>query len=93
MAEQGAGEGPMGMGSMLKEVQDLAEKYSKSVAQVVLRWDLQKGIAVIPKSSRQERVVANADLFDFELAPDDVALIDSMDVGKRFGPDPDDFRF
>ncbi|WP_425396964.1 aldo/keto reductase [Aeoliella sp.] len=86
---------PMMQGHVFKieAMQTLAEKYNKSIAQIVLRWDLQKGVATIPKSSKQERIVANADVFDFELHPEDVAFIDSMDCGKRFGPDPDNFDF
>ncbi|QDU07356.1 aldo/keto reductase [Gimesia aquarii] len=86
---------PMMRGNVFKldAMNALAEKYSKTIAQIVLRWDLQKGVATIPKSSKKERIITNADIFDFELHPDDVAFIDSMDCGKRFGPDPDNFDF
>jgi len=70
---------------------DLAARYDRTFAQVVLRWSLQKGVATIPKSSTRSRIEENACLFDFELSPDDVARIDALDAGKRVGPDPDDF--
>ncbi|MDF0706824.1 aldo/keto reductase [Flagellimonas okinawensis] len=74
-------------------MKDLASKYDKTIAQIVLRWDLQKGVVTIPKSSKKERIIANSDLFDFELSEEDVALLDGLDNGKRFGPDPDNFDF
>ncbi len=77
----------------MKEFQDLAEKYNKSIAQIVLRWDLQKGVVTIPKSSKKERIISNADIFDFELSAEDIAHLDSLDRGHRFGPDPDNFDF
>lgn len=73
--------------------QELAAKYHKSIAQIVLRWDLQKGVITIPKSSKRERIVGNADIFDFELSEEDVAYLDRLDRGQRFGPDPDNFDF
>ena len=81
---------PMMQGHIFKmeEFKNLAEKYNKTIAQIVLRWDLQKGVVTIPKSSKKERIVANADIFDFELDAQDVALLDAMDQGKRFGPAP-----
>lgn len=54
---------------------------------------MQKGVVTIPKSSKKERIIANADIFNFELAPEDVKLLDGLDRGKRFGPDPDNFDF
>ncbi|GAB4513813.1 MAG: aldo/keto reductase YtbE [Allomuricauda sp.] len=77
----------------LDVMKDLAAKYNKTIAQVVLRWDLQKGVITIPKSSKPERIKANADLFDFELLDEDVQLLDSLEKGKRFGPDPNNFDF
>ena len=71
----------------------MAEKYGRSIAQIVLRWDLQRGVATIPKSSKKHRIEANGALFDFELAPEDMAVLDAMDQGHRFGPDPDNFDF
>ncbi|WP_431126850.1 aldo/keto reductase [Flagellimonas flava] len=74
-------------------LKQMAEKYGKTVAQVVLRWDLQKGVVTIPKSSKPERIVSNADLFDFELSTEDVHVLDNLDRGQRFGPDPNNFDF
>ncbi|HBU77974.1 MAG TPA: aldo/keto reductase [Muricauda sp.] len=77
----------------LDVMKELASKYEKTIAQVVLRWNLQKGVVTIPKSSKKERIVANSDLFDFELSKEDVELLDGLEKGKRFGPDPDNFAF
>ena len=86
---------PMMQGKIfeMKEFQELAIKYNKSIAQIVLRWDLQKGIITIPKSSRKDRIIANASIFDFYLEAEDVKLLDSMNRGQRFGPNPDNFDF
>ena len=69
-------------------LQELAEKYGKSAVQVVLRWDIQKGVVTIPKSVTPERIISNADIFDFELSEDDVARIDGLDRNARIGEDP-----
>lgn len=74
-------------------MKDMAAKYNKTIAQIVLRWDLQKGVVTIPKSSKKERIKTNSELFDFTLSDEDVKLFDSLDKGKRFGPDPDNFDF
>ncbi len=74
-------------------LKELSAKYNKTIAQIVLRWDLQKGVITIPKSSKKERILGNADIFDFELSSEDVAYLDSLDRGQRFGPDPDNFDF
>ncbi|KAF0816741.1 MULTISPECIES: aldo/keto reductase [unclassified Cytobacillus] len=71
----------------------LAEKHGKSIAQIVLRWHLQNGIIVIPKSTKPKRIKENADLFGFELSQQDMDLIDSLDEHLRVGPDPDNFDF
>ena len=86
---------PMMQGKIFEmdEFKELASKYNKTIAQIVLRWDLQKGVITIPKSSKKERIEANADLFDFELSNEDVAFLDSLERGQRFGPDPDNFDF
>ncbi len=75
------------------EIKDLAEKYHKTPVQIVLRWDIQHGVVTIPKSSRQDRIIANAQLFDFELSDGDMALLDTLDRGQRIGPDPNNFNF
>ncbi len=86
---------PMMQGHIFKDpaFKNLADKYQKTIAQIVLRWDLQKGVVTIPKSSKKERILANADLFDFQLSQEDMDYLDGMDQGKRFGPDPDNFDF
>ena len=77
----------------LDSIKKMGEKYGKSTAQVVLRWDLQKGVVTIPKSVKKERIIANADIFDFELSKADMAYLDGLEKSKRFGPDPDTFDF
>jgi len=73
--------------------QELSEKYKKTPVQLVLRWDLQKGIVTIPKSVHQERIKSNAEIFDFELSEEDISHIDKLDKNKRFGSHPDTFTF
>ena len=70
---------------------ELAEKYNKSVAQVVIRWNLQKGVVTIPKSVHRDRIFENAAVFDFEISEEDVRCIDALDREERTGADPDDF--
>ena len=72
---------------------EIAEKYGKSPVQITLRWDLQHQVVTIPKSAKQERIAANADIFDFELSKDEMAVIDQLDRGERVGPNPDNFNF
>jgi 2,5-diketo-D-gluconate reductase A len=69
----------------------LAEKYGKSPAQIVLRWHLQLGNIVFPKSTTPSRIAENIDIFDVELADDDLATIAELANGTRVGPNPDDF--
>lgn len=71
----------------------LSEKYHKSPVQIVLRWDLQKGIVTIPKSVHKDRIQHNADIFDFELTLEDIDLIDALDKNHHFGTHPDTFTF
>jgi diketogulonate reductase-like aldo/keto reductase len=68
----------------------IAEAHGKSPAQVMLRWGLQHGRSVIPKSVRPERIAQNIDVFDFELSADEMAAIDGLDTGRRGGPEPED---
>ncbi|CAM4100325.1 aldo/keto reductase [Zobellia nedashkovskayae] len=72
---------------------ELTNKYNKSIAQIVLRYNLQKGIVVIPKTVHENRIKSNADIFDFELSEADISCLDSLDKGERTGPDPDNFDF
>jgi 2,5-diketo-D-gluconate reductase A len=82
---------PIGQGQGLLDdptLAELAKKYGKTPAQVVLRWHVQLGNIVFPKSMRPERMRENIDVFDFELAPDDEQAVSALDVGGRQGPDP-----
>ncbi len=72
---------------------DIGEKYGKSSAQVVLRWDLQRGVIPLPKSVHSTRIMQNIHVFDFELDESEMQLISSLDTGKRNGADPNDFDF
>lgn len=74
-------------------LQALAVKYGKTPVQIVLRWDIQKGVITIPKSVTDERIIANANIFDFELTPDDMQKIDRLDKNQRIGPHPDHISF
>jgi len=68
----------------------VAEEHGKSPAQVILRWHLQQGRSVIPKSTRPERIKENIEVFGFELTDDELAAIDGLDTDRRGGPEPDD---
>lgn len=72
-------------------IRELAAKYGKTPAQVVIRWHLEHGFSVIPKSVHAERIVENFDVFDFSLAAAEVAAIDALETGRRGGGDPDHF--
>ncbi len=86
---------PLMQGKMVdvSELKDLGEKYNCSVAQIILRWDIQMGVVTIPKSIRRDRMKENVDIFDFTISEEDMALITALDRGKRFGPNPDNFGF
>jgi diketogulonate reductase-like aldo/keto reductase len=71
----------------------LGSKYKKDPAQIVLRWNLQKDVVTIPKSSHKERIISNSHIFDFELTQDEVKAIDKLDRLERLGADPDNFNF
>ena len=75
------------------EIRELSGQYHKTPVQIVLRWNLQKGVVTIPKSSNPERIRANAQLFDFELSSADMKRLDGLDKNYRFGPHPDHFDF
>lgn len=70
----------------------IADKHGKTAAQVILRWHLQAGRVVFPKSATPARIAENAAIFDFSLDAGDVAGIDALDSGTRLGPDPADFE-
>ncbi|SIT73760.1 aldo/keto reductase [Edaphobacillus lindanitolerans] len=86
---------PLMQGQLLDNdvLQGIADKHGKSVAQVILRWDLQQGVVVIPKSTKEHRIVENADVFDFELSKEEMETIDGLNQDHRVGPDPDNFDF
>ncbi|MCA0756842.1 aldo/keto reductase [Paenibacillus sp. N4] len=86
---------PLMQGQLLDEplLQEIAAKHGRTVAQVILRWDLQHGIVTIPKSTKEHRIRENADVFGFELTPEDMARIDGLNRNLRIGPDPDHFDF
>jgi diketogulonate reductase-like aldo/keto reductase len=86
---------PLMQGQIITEttIQRLAEKYHKTTAQIALRWNLQHEVVTIPKSTRPNRIVGNAQIFDFELSLEDMNLLDALDAGKRVGPDPNNFNF
>lgn len=84
--------GPLARGGELLTdpvITRIAAEHDRTPAQVVLRWHLQHGTAAIPKSADPGRMAQNFDVFDFELAPADLAAIDGLDRAERTGPDPD----
>ncbi|PRT11309.1 aldo/keto reductase [Bacillus thuringiensis] len=86
---------PLMQGQLLdnEKLQEIAEKHGKTTAQVILRWDLQNGVITIPKSTKEHRIIANADVFNFELTKEDMETIDALNENHRVGPDPDNFDF
>ena len=70
-------------------LKEIASKYDKSVAQLALRWELQHGIVVIPKSVNEERILENLDIFDFEIEQSDMDIIDNMAPVGASGHGPD----
>jgi diketogulonate reductase-like aldo/keto reductase len=74
-------------------IEDLAKKYGKTPAQIILRWAYQLGVVIIPKSVHQNRIKENATIFDFKIEYDDMKKIESLDKGEegRFGAHPDNF--
>jgi 2,5-diketo-D-gluconate reductase A len=88
---------PIAQGKVLDEpaLAELAGRLGKSPAQIVLRWHIQRGNIVFPKSTTPARIKENFELFDFELGPDDIRAIDELDRGEagRNGPNPDEFAY
>lgn len=83
-----------GNGLLENEIlKEIAKKYNKTVAQIVLRWDLQSQVVTIPKSTNERRLIENIDIFDFNLSKSDIDRIDSLNQDLRVGPDPDNFDF
>lgn len=89
--------GPLGQGktNLFNEpvLVKLAEKYDKTVPQIVLRWHTQRGTIIFPKSVHQERLVQNLDLFDFTLTDEDMEAIKTLETGDRLAKSPEDQEF
>lgn len=86
---------PLGTGKVFSvpELKAMAEKYNKTIAQICLRWSLQMGFLPLPKSTTPERIRENADLFDFELSPEDVCAISNLKGCCGTASDPDQITF
>jgi 2,5-diketo-D-gluconate reductase A len=86
---------PLGRGSLLNDptVTAVADSCGRTAAQVLIRWHIQLGNIVIPKSIHADRIASNFDVFDFELSAKQMAAISSLDDGTRLGPDPCTFDF
>ncbi len=86
--------GPLGQGKyaldQLPGLSKLASKHDKTIAQVVLRWHVQEGVVVFPKTTKRERLIENIDVFDFELDQSDMAVMRAMDQGLRVGTHPNE---
>ncbi|GED01868.1 aldo/keto reductase [Bacillus atrophaeus] len=86
---------PLMQGQLLDNevLKQIAEKHNKSVAQVILRWDLQQDVITIPKSIKEHRIIENADIFDFVLSQEDIEKINALNKDERVGPNPDELLF
>ncbi len=84
---------PLGQGQALQDakIAEIAKAHERTPAQVVLRWHIQLGNVVIPKSVTASRIEENFALFDFELSQTEMETIEGLDSGQRIGPDPDSF--
>ena len=84
---------PLGHGNLLDNpiIEEIGKAHNKSVAQVILRWDIQNGITAVPKSVNPERIATNIDVFDFELTTEEMAKIDALHTGERVNKNPDIF--
>ncbi len=71
----------------------LAEKYNKTPVQIILRWNIQRNVIVLPKSVNKERIASNIQAFDFELTTEDMNTINNLNKNQRVGGDPDNFNF
>lgn len=72
---------------------EMAKKYKRTEAQITLRWSLQHRVVTIPKSEKAHRIKENMQIFDFELSEQDMNILDALDQGKRYGPNPGMFNF
>lgn len=86
---------PLMQGQLLDNevLKKIADKHGKSVAQIILRWDIQQDILVNVKSIKSERMIANRQIFDFSLDSEDMKAINSLNEELRVGPDPEHFNF
>ncbi|HWL26555.1 MAG TPA: aldo/keto reductase [Ureibacillus sp.] len=86
---------PLMQGQLLDNsiLQEIAHTHNKTIAQVIIRWDLQNGVITIPKSTKEHRIVENSAVFDFELTQEEMQRIDELNQNHRVGPDPDNFDF
>lgn len=86
---------PLARGRVLDDptIKDVVDRTGRTAAQVVLRWHIQLGNIVFPKSVRLDRIEENFNIFDFELSGEDMAAISKLDRGERTGPDPDAFNY
>ncbi|MDG5485502.1 aldo/keto reductase [Mycolicibacterium gadium] len=85
--------GPLGVGNLLDNptIGSVAQANGKTPAQVLIRWSIQLGNIVIPRSSSPERIKSNIEVFDFELSDDDMATLNGLNDGTRFRPDPETY--
>lgn len=85
---------PLAQGDLLEDgtIETIAAHHDRTPAQVILRWHIQIGNVVIPKSATPERIRENFEIFDFELSEDDMAALERLDTGERIGPDPGTFN-
>ncbi|TES52860.1 aldo/keto reductase [Halalkalibacterium halodurans] len=86
---------PLKQGQLLNDptIVAIAEAHQKTPAQIILRWDLQNEVVTIPKSVKKDRIISNADIFDFQLTDKDMQQINELNKNERVGPDPDNFDF
>ncbi|RJE79294.1 aldo/keto reductase [Paracoccus sp. JM45] len=86
---------PLGRGDSFDnpQVKDIADRLGRSPAQVILRWHIQHGLSVIPKSEHPDRLMQNFDILTFELTPADMKALDALGRDHRTGPNPDDFDY
>jgi diketogulonate reductase-like aldo/keto reductase len=82
---------PLKQGQLLNDptLTEISQKYNKSVAQIILRWDLQNEVVTIPKSIKEQRIIENSNVFDFELTREDMDRIDGLNQDSRAGSHPD----
>ncbi|WP_278326945.1 aldo/keto reductase [Clostridium acidisoli] len=86
---------PLMVGKLLDNeiLKEIAHNHNKSIAQIILRWDIQNGVITIPKSTKVGRIIENSQIFDFELTNEEVEKINFLNQDLRVGPDPDNFDF